>query len=107
MTPQDWESLNRDLLVAELTVLRARLRAGDGTGFPDGVPTLAEAEDALRAVTKKLGGDSALDQLCTGFMLSPFERSVLLLAAGPELISQVTRDLVVAGGSDRATFSLA
>ncbi|MGH3934121.1 MAG: hypothetical protein ACRDS1_03930, partial [Pseudonocardiaceae bacterium] len=52
-----WETANRDLLVAELTVMRARLRAHarvtapqDGAAdaasdaFPDGVPALADAE---------------------------------------------------------------
>ncbi|MGE2722347.1 ATP-binding protein [Mycolicibacterium celeriflavum] len=107
MTPQDWETRNRDLLVAELTVLRARLRAGDESGYAAGVPPLPDAELAREAAADALGGESALDQLCAGFMLTPFERSVLLLAAGPELVADFARDLAVAGGSERATFGLA
>ena len=107
MTPRDWESRNRDLLLAELTVLRARLRTGDAAGYPSGVPALPDAQRLHENAADALGGDSALDQLCSGFMLTPFERSVLLLVAGPELVSDFARDLVVAAGSERPTFGLA
>lgn len=115
-----WETANRDLLVAELTVTRARLRAHarapapqDGAAdaasdaFPDGVPALADAESALGAARVTLPAESALDQLCAGFGLTSFERSVLLLAAGPELVADVAGDLMAAGGASRATFGLA
>ena len=103
-TPASWEHANRDLLVAELTVLRARLR--DATSR-EGLPTLAEAEAGLAALRAGSRLETALDQVCSGFGLTPFERSVLLLAAGPELIAEVGDELLAAGGSHRATFGLA
>ncbi|MGH3992135.1 MAG: hypothetical protein ACRDSN_06670, partial [Pseudonocardiaceae bacterium] len=115
-----WETANRDLLVAELTVMRAQLRvharatapqdgAADAVSdaFPDGVPTLADAKRALDAARATLPTDSALNQLTAGFGLTSFERSVLLLAAGPELVADLAGDLVAAGGAARATFGLA
>jgi hypothetical protein len=103
-TPALWEHANRDLLVAELTVLRARLR--DATSR-EGLPTLAEAEAGLAALRAGSRLETALDQVCSGFGLTPFERSVLLLAAGPELVAEVGDELLAAGGSPRATFGLA
>ena len=108
-----WETANRDRLAAELTVLRAHLRAHAAAEsrddalsahLPDGVPALADAQRALAATA---AGESALDQLCAGFGLTPFERSVLLLTAGPELVADVAADLVAAVGGPRATFGLA
>jgi predicted nucleic acid-binding protein len=115
-----WENANRDQLVAELTVIRARLRAHahahahaaapdeDAADFPSlgGVPELGEAEAALDAALTVMATDSALDQLCAGFGLTPFERSVLLLAAGPELVADIAKDLFVAAGTPRATFGI-
>jgi hypothetical protein len=110
-----WEDASRDQLVLELTVLRARLRAhaqgaGDGiveVPFADDVPELAEAERALHAAREGLPAGSALDQVCTAFGLTLFERAVLVLAAGPELVAHVATDLIAATGAPRATFALA
>jgi len=111
-----WEDANRDQLVAELSVLRARLRAHAGAAgagdpaagaFPDGVPEPAGAERDLRAARAVLPAGSALDQVCGGFGLSDFERAVLVLAAGPELVADVAADLVAVTGAPRATFGLA
>lgn len=52
--------------------------AGDG---------LAEAERTLGEARAMLAQRSALDVVSEGFGLSGFERSVLLLAAGPELVA--------------------
>jgi hypothetical protein len=92
-----WEAANRDCLVAELGVLRARLRGDD----------LAEAERGFAQARAALAQRSALDEVSEGFGLSTFERSVLLLAAGPELVSATADELVAAGGGPRVTFGLA
>jgi hypothetical protein len=84
---------NRDAVAAELAVLRALVR-GDDPG-----PALR----AQAAAREALGGPSSLDELADGFGLTAFERAVLLLAAGPELVGGVADDL----GADHLTFSAA
>ena len=98
--PRERELANRDLVVAELSLLRARLRGGDG----DELATAAAAVDAARA---RLAGPSSLDELTDGFGLTAFERSVLLLAAGPELVAAVADELVAAGSGPRLSFGTA
>ena len=95
------ESAQRDAVVAELDVLRALVR-GDPA---DQVAQRRAAADAARA---RLGGaPSSLDRLTAGFGLSPFERSVLLLAAGPELVAAVAGELAEHGAGPRLTFGTA
>ena len=99
-----WETANRDLLMAELGVVRALLRTAAGDGTP------AQVDDArLEAIAARnaLTGPSALDEVATGFGLSTFERSVLLLAAGPELAAATADEIAAAGGDPRPTFGLA
>ena len=112
-TPGEHELANRDVVVAELDVLRARLRAvggtalhaGGGDGSEDAL--LTEANAALDARMERLDGRSTLDELTEGFGLTAFERAVLLLAAGPELVAAVADELVAAGGGPRLTFGTA
>jgi hypothetical protein len=99
----DWETANRDLLMAELGVLRALLRAA-----ADGA--LIQVDDArLEAIAarERLTGSSTLDDVATGFGLSAFERSVLLLTAGPELAAATADEIAAVGGDPRPTFGLA
>ncbi len=77
--PHTWTDANQQLLVAEFALLRARL------GDPD-----APAVD-LGAARCALAEPAAIDQLCTVFGLSPFERTLLLLAAGIEMDSALAR----------------
>ena len=115
-TPGERELANRDVVVAELGVLRARLRvaggardaspdAGEGDGSAGAL--LVEANATLDTATERLDGRSTLDELTEGFGLTSFERSVLLLAAGPELVAAVADELVAAGGGPRLTFGTA
>ncbi|MFD6528321.1 hypothetical protein, partial [Isoptericola sp. NPDC060185] len=87
----------RDLTVAELTVARARLRGADP----------APAERALAGVRARAGGPAPLDVLQDRLGLSAFERSVLLLACGPDLVGDVARELAEHGGGPRLTFATA
>jgi hypothetical protein len=80
---------DRDALLAELEAVRARLRRSEVAAAPE------PAEP------------SALDRLVRGFGLSPFERGVLVLAAGPELVAAAAEDIETAGGDPRPTFGLA
>ncbi|MFE7408752.1 hypothetical protein, partial [Isoptericola sp. NPDC057559] len=87
----------RDLTVAELAVVRARLVGAD--------PVPAEA--ALAALRARTGVPAPLDVLQDGLGLSGFERSVLLLACGPDLVGDVARELAEHGGGPRLTFATA
>jgi hypothetical protein len=93
-----WETANRDCLVAELGVLRARVRADGG---------LADAQRRLAAARAGLAQRSALDEVSEGFGLTGFERAVLLLAAGPELVAATADELAATGGGPRVSFGLA
>lgn len=87
---------DRDLVVAELAMLRAGLTGADGA---DAALRLA----ALR-IPDRPGG---LDEVATGFGLTPFERAVLLLAAGPELVAATAGELLRRTGAPRLTFGAA
>ncbi|MFD3758099.1 ATP-binding protein [Streptomyces sp. NPDC058622] len=96
-----WEEANRDHLVAELAVLRLLLR-------PDSTEAdRREADEALSESRLRLAGDSALDQMARGFGLTRFERSLLLLAAGPEFVGAVAGELLSACGAPHLSFSAA
>jgi uncharacterized tellurite resistance protein B-like protein len=77
--PHTWTDANQQLLVAEFAALRVRL--GD---------TEAPSPD-LEAARAALAEPAAIDQLTAIFGLSPFERSVLLLAAGIEMDGTLAR----------------
>ena len=78
----------RDALLAELAVIRCRLRG-------------EEPRPADGAV-----GPTPLDALAAGFGLSAFERSVLLLVAGPELVGEMGGE-IAAAGAPHPSFGLA
>ena len=92
MTAAGDDLANRDVVIAELEVLRAIIRDDP-----------ADAVDAARAVSastgQRLGRPSSVDNLADGFRLTPFERSVLLLAAGPELVAAVAEELSARRGA--------
>lgn len=101
-TPADvWENANRDHLVAELGILRLLLRL-DATDTDR-----RKAEEALASARRLLPGESALDRVARGFGLSAFERSLLLLVAGPDLVAAVGEELMAACGSARPSFGAA
>lgn len=97
---QAGDAANRDVVVAELAVLRALLRE-------DPPERLAAARDAFAAAQRGLGAPSTVDRLAAGFGLTPFERATLLLAAGPELVAAVADELTARGGGPRLTFGAA
>jgi hypothetical protein len=93
----DHETANRDALVGELGVLRALVRGEDA----------ADARERARAAAGALGVPSTLDLVAAEFVLTGFERAVLLLAAGPELVSAVGAELEARTGSPVLTFGAA
>lgn len=103
-----WEEANRDVLVAELALVRARLGEARHTR-KDRMPSreVTHAHDVLAATQKQMPAPSALDGVCASFGLSDFERSILVLAAGPELAAGTAADLSALLGTERPTFGLA
>ena len=84
-------------------MVRALLRAAARRAAAD----VADARLEAMAARERLAGPSALDDVAAGFGLSAFERSVLLLAAGPELAAATADEIAAAGGDPRPTFGLA
>lgn len=114
-TTSDWHDANQRYLMARLAVVRTALtchaaRANsilkEQQSHED---SDTDPEDILQEATRALSIPSALDSLCAAFALSPFERDVLLLCAGPELDSTFAALCAAAQGHTRAfpTFSLA
>jgi hypothetical protein len=106
-----WEEANQRYLTAALAVLRARLeaRAAPAGEEAAGDSALEAARRELEGAAAEMPAPPALDVLASAFGLSPFERDVLLLAAGPELDSAFAAALARAGagsGSGVPTFSL-
>ncbi|WGJ89707.1 ATP-binding protein [Achromobacter mucicolens] len=102
--PTGWTEANQQLLAAEFTRLRTRLRKPGSRPPRHGAQQLAQARAAM-------DGDAAIDQLTAIFGLSAFERDLLLLCAGIEM-DAVLADLCAhangrSGGQRHASFALA
>ncbi len=96
----DWSSANQQLLAAEFARLRGLL------GAPRTEP---DDDDALDLARTGLPAPAAIDTLATLFQLSPFERDLVLLAAGAEMDAQLAALCAQASAQQRpwATFGLA
>ena len=96
-----WSELNQQFLVASLSRVRAALdRHAAGSiepipDAPDRESSTSRAEDLP---------PPALTTLCETLGLSPFERDVLLLAAGPELDSRFSLSCASAQGDPRLSY---
>lgn len=86
---------NRDAVAAELDWLRALVRGESGD----------EQAQNLTQARELLDGRSSLGEIADGFGLTGFERSVLLLAAGPDLVGESVADIATLGAGDRITFA--
>jgi hypothetical protein len=107
---ESWEAANQRHLTESLRRVRALLEQRR-VGGPDrrDSPLMVASGPAGTPVVRG-GRPMALDQLCSLFRLSPFERDVLLLCAGVELdASFAALVAAVQGDSQRSrpTFSLA
>lgn len=99
--PISWSETNQAYLVMEFARLRRRFAAEDETAAEE------FDEESLRA---SLDPPAAIERLATVFGLSPFERDVVLLAAGVEMDSKLARPVSEALGRDprgAITFALA
>jgi hypothetical protein len=95
-TPISWTEANQFLLAAEFTRLKERVGAKSCADAG-----LASDEAAAEEVRRSMKSPAALERLAELFELSPFEREILLLAAGVEMDSEL------ATHCPRVTFGLA
>ena len=96
--PPAWYTENQRSLSAELQRVRSLLE-----GNPDQAAPPAHTGEG----TSGREFYPALEQVCTAFGLSPFERDVLLLCAGVELDSGFSQVVATKQGNEHPTFSLA
>lgn len=102
-----WLDANQRLISAEFGRIEALLGQAANGDVEDAVRT---AEKAIAEARSSLPDGSALDTICESFDLTSFERDVLLLGAGVEMHSGISRACARAnGGHERnfATFGLA
>lgn len=86
-----------DATLAELAVLRCHLRGEDATA----------AEATVDAARSALDRPTGLDVITIACKLSDFERSILLLTAGPDLVGAVGVELAERTGVPHLTFGAA
>ncbi len=86
-TTDSWTDANQRVLGAHVARVKLRVERHLSTDPDDHewVHREREAARRVRSAEGDLPSPSALDTLCATFGLSPFERDVVLLAAGPEL----------------------
>ncbi len=109
---RDWHEANQRYLTAALSVVRERLEAYVAAlhGSPPPEDMSPGAQQALEEARATMSTPPALENLCSAFGLSAFERDVLLLCAGMELDASFPPLCAAAQGDPgRAypTFSLA
>ena len=104
----DWHAANQRYLRAALDLVAVYLTRPAHAA--DRERAIDQAQRQLQLAAVALPAAAALDTLCAGFGLSPFERDLLLLCAGPELDASFGPLLAEAGGDParpQPTFSLA
>ncbi len=86
----DWGEANQEYLMASLAAVREALErhAAGAEGAPP--PAAGGARAAAGAAAARLPAPAALEVVCDTFGLSEFERDVLLLCAGMELVASFT-----------------
>ncbi|MEB3358276.1 MAG: ATP-binding protein [Synechococcales bacterium] len=82
-TTPNWETANLHVLMVALDGVRRALQRQ--VAHVQNRPIVEATEEVPRPLSSDLMPPAALDQLCTQFKLSPFERDILVLCAGMEL----------------------
>jgi AAA+ superfamily predicted ATPase len=87
-----WSEANQRYLAAAISALRAHLEATLRSGADASASeTSADEDTLLDPVVWTFSQPPAIEQLCSAFELSAFERGVVLLAAGAEMDSRLAR----------------
>ncbi len=90
----DWHAANQRYLIAALAGVRVSIerRATEAGSVPGATDEpAAAAKRALEEAERAMPAPSALERLKRTLSLSPFERDVLLLCAGPEIDSSFSK----------------
>ncbi|HEY9890442.1 MAG TPA: ATP-binding protein, partial [Candidatus Sericytochromatia bacterium] len=111
-TPHNWQEANQHYLMAALARVRDALEAKVNADEEMGNRSSYEQKDGESKINSlsQFSSPPALEQLCTSFALSSFERDVLLLCAGMELDASFPALCATAQGDPQRafpTFSLA
>ena len=112
ITDSNWLSENQRYLMAAMGVVRAALEqhASQQPGETTDETRLSLARQSFKEAADSMSSASALESLCRTFVLTPFERDVLVLSAGVELDSSFGALCAAAQGDPSRvypTFSLA
>jgi hypothetical protein len=99
----DWFAANQQHLLAALEMVRSALASHSNTTTEQTSEPI-ELRYAWTAAERDLSVPSALQHVCEGFKLSPFERDVLLLCAGCELDATFAKLCAAAHGDERRTY---
>ena len=93
--PISWSEANQAFLVMEFARLRRRFEPGEESAAQE-----SEEEFSEEFLREKLDPPPGIERLTSIFGLSPFERDVVLLAAGVEMDSKLARQAGEAMGRD-------
>ena len=119
IAPPDWQAVNQSYLAAALAAVQASLqqyvnrlsgkevKQSESRQERENLEAVAEGAASLNR--EELPFSPALEILCEGFNLTPFEREILLLAAGVELSATLANLCATAQGNPQMiypTFSL-
>jgi hypothetical protein len=105
---RDWIDANQLYLSAEFARITVLLQRASGEDAPE--DDRRQAQHDVARVRLELQDAAAIDRLCAGFGLTPFERDVLLLTAGVEMESALARRCAEINGhlgAAYATFAIA
>ncbi len=108
----NWQMANQNYLAAALAIVCAELESyvNQLHGKQISVEKSQVLQQNLQTAANQLNAPSALENLCSAFGLSSFERDLLLLCAGLELDGEFVRLCALSSGNPQrihATFSLA
>ena len=100
----NWQAANQHYLLRALTEVRAALQQHIARSQGQEPKEVSDHPAAAELPVSNLSTPPALHTLCKAFALTPFERSLLLLAAGVELSASLAQLCATAQGSAQLTF---
>jgi hypothetical protein len=86
----NWYKINTHYLVTAVAGVHRELERYVARQQQQPTETVPEDESALGAIASSMSSPPALEQLCTTFNLSPFERRILLLCVGMAILPKLS-----------------
>jgi len=100
----DWRQANQQYLMAALACVRAVLESHVAREAGNPPANAGIYQETLGTLRDCMSAPPALDTLVATFKLSPFERDVVLLSAGPELDSRFAALCATVQGDPQRTY---